>query len=62
MAKFSGKTNIVHGQGADAIVSEYDPESGEYVVDVTGNALKEFREVAKSYGYSEVKTSQGDQD
>lgn len=64
MAKFSGPVNLHLGAGSDKdgqpvpawAQSEWDPELGAYVVDVTGDDLKKFRAAADEYGFSEVKS------
>jgi hypothetical protein len=60
MAKFHGPVNLILGGEKPWAESEWDPETGSYVVDVTGENLKKFRAVADEYGFSEAKGSQDD--
>lgn len=65
MAKFHGPVNLHLGASADKdgnpvpawAQSEWDPESGSYVIDVTGDDLKKFRAVADDYGFSDAKAA-----
>lgn len=56
MAKFHGKTNLHLGEPEWAS-AEYDPDSRDYVIDVSGEELKKFRAVAADYGFVEDKGS-----
>lgn len=61
MAKFTGTTNLVLGSPPWA-VSAYDPDSGGYVVEVSGTEdVKRFRACAADYGYTEVKSGRGEE-
>lgn len=53
MAKFHGPTNLHLGSEPVWAAAEYDPESHDYVVEVTGADLKKFRAVADEYGFVE---------
>lgn len=57
MAKFHGKTNLHLGEPVWA-GSEYDPDSRDYVIDVSGDALEKFRAVAADYGFTEDEGSE----
>ena len=65
MAKFSGPVNLHLGAGSDKdgnpvpawAQSEWDSERGAYVVDVSGDDIKKFRDAADEYGFSEVKST-----
>lgn len=61
MAKFHGPTNLHLGEPEWA-AAEYDPESHDYVVDVSGDDLKKFRAAADEYGFVEDKASKADKD
>jgi hypothetical protein len=49
MAKFHGRTNLHLGS---------DPESHDYVIDVSGDDHKKFRAVADEYGFVEDKAAE----
>lgn len=60
MAKFHGSVNLILGGEKPWAESEWDPETGAYVVDVTGDDLKKFRAVADEYGFTEQKAASKD--
>lgn len=67
MAKFHGPKNLHLGVETDEKTglptegwahAEYDPESHDYVIDVSGDDLKKFRAVADEYGFVEDKAAE----
>lgn len=58
MAKFHGRTNLHLGSDPEWASAEYDPESHDYVIDVSGDDLKKFRAVADEYGFVEDKAAE----
>lgn len=66
MAKFHGPINLNLGSEPVWAAAEYDHESHDYVIDVSGAELKKFRAVAGDYGFVEdgkgESDAEGDQD
>lgn len=62
MATFRGPKNVNLGGEKPWVVSSYDADSRDYVVEVTGEDLKKFRAVAADYDFSEEKSSKADKD
>jgi hypothetical protein len=54
MATFHGPINLHLGSEPVWAASEYDHETHDYVVEVTGADLKKFRAVADGYGFVET--------
>lgn len=53
MPQFRGSKNLHIGSPAWAS-SKYDPETQEYVIDLSASDAKKFRPIAEAYGFAEV--------